>query len=212
MSKTQIGRLWNSFWQRVSITPLFIIIGLIASVITIVEVPGLKSIAVSVIQALPFAFNWIWAKVLSANTPLWLCIVIVSIATVLSRISPPKRKAKETVEDWTARILAQVPDYFKYKKDKVDDLTFGWEYHQGERGMPPTIMNLHALCPDCDEPLLAEDFQTPSSFAVAKRMFCAVCNKRFPYFDENRDSGRIGTIIRHRIRTEEYKKQLDKPI
>ena len=201
-----------TFWQKLSANPLYVILGLATSIITIVlaiiGIPGFIALIVAISKGLLFALSWLWATVLNVNTPVWLCILLVGLAAVIPRMIQKERKPKESVKDWAKRMVAQAatqvstpePEYFKYTKDVVDKWTFRWTYNKEERGMPPTIVNMYVVCPDCDEPLLTEDYRSGYAPGVAKRMYCAICNKRFPLFDLNSDNGRIGIIIRHTIR------------
>lgn len=203
--KDEIGP-WAVFWQKFSHSSAFIIIAFLGSVLTIVGFIGSKSFTPVIARAVFFTLEWLWFEVLSVSIPIWLCILIVSLVFALSRIRL-RRKPKESVEDWTKKVIAQVPKYFRYTRDIVEQWTLEWGYLPNDRSMPPTILNLHPICPDCEEPLLPEK---TTSMTPIEGMLCAVCHRRFPLFDENRDSGRIGIVIRHRIRTGKYQGPIQK--
>jgi hypothetical protein len=177
----------------------------IGSGIIILILPGVWSAIAKIDFGHTYALvaGWIWSHLLGPRIPVWICLIaivlMITMQHAIHRLSRPQPSGGAQ----PTQVAAQKPDYFNYTRDAVRYWTFRWGYFPEERGMPPTIVNLHAVCPECDAPLLKEK---PHHITQdISGMYCAVCRKTFPLFDESADSGEIGTIVRHRIQTGQYR-------
>jgi hypothetical protein len=177
----------------------------IGSGVVILILPGVWSAIakVDLRHAYALVTGWFWSNFLGPRIPVWISLIAIvfmmTVQYVFHRLSSPQPDR----EVHPTQAAVEKPDYFIYTRDAVRNWTFRWGYFPEERGMPPTIVNLHAVCPECDAPLLKEKPHHITN--EISGMYCAVCRKTFPLFDESADSGEIGIIVRHRIQTGQYR-------
>ncbi|MGA2641708.1 MAG: Sjogren's syndrome/scleroderma autoantigen 1 family protein [Spirochaetia bacterium] len=86
------------------------------------------------------------------GVPIWILVALFISYVVVSRL-----------------LANRPPAYARYVRDKIQDWTFRWQWERSKDGRI-TPVQLQAVCPDCDSPLM----RTPT------RTWCPSCNKTFP--------------------------------
>jgi hypothetical protein len=181
----------------------------IGSGVIILLLPGIWSAVARIEfgQAYSSVAGWIWSNLLGPRLPVWVFLAAIVSVLIIARIISRALARKTNGISLPTVVPTAKPDYFAYTRDAIRYWTFRWTYFPEERGMPPTIVNLHAVCPKCDAPLLKD--KPHYITREINGMYCAICRATFPLFEDAADSAEIGTIVRHRIQTGGYRASAD---